>query len=51
MNDVDGYCLDDLEIGMSAYYSRTVTDADVFNFAGVLGNTWRIMISCQVRER
>ena len=39
MNDVDGYCLDDLEIGMSAYYSRTVTDADVVNFAGVSGDT------------
>ena len=39
MNDLDGYCLDDLEIGMSACYSRTITDADVVNFAGVSGDT------------
>ena len=39
MNDINGYCLDDLEIGMSACYSRTVTDADVVNFAGVSGDT------------
>lgn len=39
MNDLNGYCLDDLEIGMSACYSRTITDADVVNFAGVSGDT------------
>ena len=39
MNDLNGYCLDDLEIGMWACYSRTITDADVVNFAGVSGDT------------
>lgn len=39
MNDMNGYCLDDLEVGMSACYSRTITDADVVIFAGVSGDT------------
>ena len=34
-----GYFLDDLELGMSAAYSKTVTDADITIFAGVSGDT------------
>jgi 3-hydroxybutyryl-CoA dehydratase len=34
----DGLSLDDIEIGMSAAYSHTVSDADVKSFAGISGD-------------
>ena len=34
-----GYYLEDLEIGMSASFSKTVTEADIVLFAGVTGDT------------
>jgi len=34
-----GYRFEDLEVGMSAAYGRTVTDADILMFAGVSGDT------------
>lgn len=30
-----GYCFEELEIGMEARFSKTVTEADIANFAGV----------------
>jgi 3-hydroxybutyryl-CoA dehydratase len=38
MLDEHGYYLEDLEVGMTASYSRTVTDADVVLFAGISGD-------------
>ena len=38
MND-QGYYLEDLKVGMSASYAKTVTEADVVLFAGVSGDT------------
>ncbi|MSP47748.1 MAG: MaoC family dehydratase [Alphaproteobacteria bacterium] len=35
----DGYFLEDLKIGMTASYAKTVTDADVVLFAGISGDT------------
>lgn len=34
-----GYALDDLEVGMSASFGKTITDADILMFAGVSGDT------------
>lgn len=34
-----GYYLEDLSVGMSAVYSKTVTEADIVMFAGVSGDT------------
>ena len=34
-----GYYLEDLKVGMTACYARTVTDADVVLFAGISGDT------------
>ena len=34
-----GYFLEDLKVGMSATYARTVTEADIVLFAGVSGDT------------
>ena len=39
MQDKHGYFLDELEIGMSASYTKTVTDADITIFAGISGDT------------
>ena len=34
-----GYYLEDLKVGMSTSYGRTVTETDIANFAGVSGDT------------
>lgn len=39
MNDLDGYDIEDLRVGMSATFSKTITEADVVLFAGVSGDT------------
>ena len=38
MNELHGYYLEDLEVGMSASYAKTVTEADVILFAGISGD-------------
>ena len=37
-SDLDGYCLEDLTVGMTACYARTVTEADITLFAGLSGD-------------
>ena len=38
MDELSGYYLEDLKEGMSAVYTKTVTDADLVLFAGVSGD-------------
>ena len=38
-SDLDGYCLEDLTVGMTARYARTVTEADLVLFAGLSGDS------------
>ena len=38
MNEQHGYDVEDLAIGMSASYGKTVTEADIVLFAGVSGD-------------
>jgi len=38
MRESQGYYLEDLAVGMSASYAKTVTDADIVLFAGVSGD-------------
>ena len=38
MNDLDGYDYEDLEIGMSAIFAKTITEADIVLFAGASGD-------------
>jgi 3-hydroxybutyryl-CoA dehydratase len=38
MNDIGGYDVEDLTVGMSATFSKTVTEADIVLFAGVSGD-------------
>ena len=35
----NGYFIEDLTVGMSAAYGKTITDADIVMFAGVSGDT------------
>ncbi len=39
VTDLNGYAFEDLQIGMTALYSRTITDTDLRNFSGVSGDT------------
>jgi 3-hydroxybutyryl-CoA dehydratase len=43
--EVHGYFLEDLKAGMTAVYSKTVTEADIVLFAGVSGDTNPIHLS------
>lgn len=36
MNNVGGYDIEDLQVGMGASLSETVTEADIVMFAGAL---------------
>lgn len=38
MNDQHGYDIEDLKVGMSASFAKTVTEADIVLFAGVSGD-------------
>ncbi len=38
MNEQQGFDVEDLRVGMSATYGKTVTDADIVLFAGVSGD-------------
>jgi 3-hydroxybutyryl-CoA dehydratase len=37
--DMHGYYLEDLKVGMTAAFGKTVTEADIMAFAGVSGDT------------
>lgn len=39
MQELHGYYLEELEVGMSDSYAKTITDADVTLFAGISGDT------------
>lgn len=38
-NDLNGFYLEDLQVGQSASYAKTVTEADIVLFAGISGDT------------
>ena len=39
LDDISGYYLEDLAVGMTARMARTVTESDIVLFAGVSGDT------------
>jgi 3-hydroxybutyryl-CoA dehydratase len=45
MNDQNGYDIEDLRVGMSATFSKTITEADIVMFAGVSGDINAIHIN------
>lgn len=45
MNELDGYDIEDLAPGLSATFSKTITEADIVLFAGVSGDNNAIHIN------
>ena len=50
MNILGGYDIEDLSIGMSATFSKTITEADIVLFAGVSGDNNAIHINQEFAE-
>ena len=38
MQEIHGYYLEDLEVGMSESYAKTISESDVYLFAGISGD-------------
>lgn len=38
MSDLNGYYFEDLKVGMTATFAKTVTEADIVGFAGISGD-------------
>ncbi len=45
MNEMNGYDIEDLEVGMSATFAKTITEADIILFAGASGDNNAIHIN------
>lgn len=45
MNELDGYDIEDLKVGMSASFAKTITEADIILFAGASGDNNAIHIN------
>ena len=45
MNDLNGYDIEDLEVGMTATFAKTITEADIILFAGASGDNNAIHIN------
>lgn len=45
MNELNGYDFEDLKVGMSATFSKTITEADIVLFAGASGDNNAIHIN------
>jgi 3-hydroxybutyryl-CoA dehydratase len=39
LSGLDGYYLEDLSVGMTGVYAKTITDTDIVMFAGISGDT------------
>ncbi len=48
MNDLNGYDVEDLQPGMNACFSKTITEADIVMFAGVSGDTNAVHLNEEV---
>ncbi len=51
MQELHGYYLEDLHIGMKASYAKTITEADVVLFAGVTGDDNPVHINAEYAEQ
>ncbi|MGB2221980.1 MaoC family dehydratase [Neptunomonas sp.] len=50
MHHLHGYYLEDLEVGMSASYSKTISEADVYMFAGISGDNNPLHVNAEYAE-
>ena len=39
LEELDGYRFEDIKVGMTAVYSRTITESDIVLFCGISGDT------------
>ena len=45
MNDINGYDIEDLTVGLSATFAKTITEADIVMFAGASGDNNAVHIN------
>lgn len=45
MNDLNGYDIEDLQVGMTATFAKTITEADIVLFAGASGDNNAVHIN------
>ncbi len=50
MQELHGYYLEDLSVGMTGIFAKTVTEADIVMFAGVSGDTNPVHINQEFAE-
>ncbi len=50
-DELHGYFIEDLEVGMSDLFAKTVTEADIVMFAGVTGDTNPVHINQEFAEK
>jgi 3-hydroxybutyryl-CoA dehydratase len=50
MNALGGYDIEDFSLGMSATFSKTITEADIVLFAGVSGDNNALHINQEYAE-
>ena len=50
LTGLEGYCIEDLDIGMSGVYARTVTEADVVMFAATSGDSNPVHLNQEYAE-
>ncbi len=47
MNDLHGYYIEDLEEGMTASFAKTISESDVYTFAGITGDNNPVHINAE----
>ncbi len=51
MEEKHGYFLEDMEVGMTAIYAKTITDADIVMFADISGDTNPVHLDANFAEQ
>ncbi|MAL78665.1 MAG: acyl dehydratase [Sneathiella sp.] len=49
--ELHGYFLEDLKVGMTAVYAKTITEADILLYAGVSGDTNPVHLNAEFAEK
>ncbi|TNE39855.1 MAG: MaoC family dehydratase [Alphaproteobacteria bacterium] len=49
--ELHGYFLEDLEVGMSELFAKTITEADILMYAGVSGDTNPVHLNAEFAEQ
>ncbi|MDF2365733.1 MaoC family dehydratase [Sneathiella sp.] len=49
--DLHGYFLEDLEVGMTELYAKTISEADIVMYAGISGDTNPVHLNAEFAEK